>query len=108
QRQLAGGVLRAVADEPVQSLLLAYRADAARHALAAGLVAEEARDAEQRVAQVRALVEHHDDAGPERHAGRARALERERDVALVAADERTRGAAEQHGLDGVPGRPAGQ
>src|SRR5690606_14316782 len=47
-------------------------------------------------------------ARPERHAGRARALERERDVALVAADERTGGAAEQHGLDGIPGRPAGQ
>src|SRR5690606_22454417 len=108
ERQLAGRIPAAVADEPVQRLLLPHRADAAGHALAAGLVAEEARDAQQRVAQVHALVEHHHHARAERDARRPRALEREHDVELIAADEGARGAAEQHGLDGMPRRPAGK
>ena len=81
----------------MQRLFLAHRADAAGHALAARLVAEERRDAAQQIAQVDGVVDHHDDAGPERGVGRARVFVRQLDVELVGPDERAGGAAEQDG-----------
>ena len=90
---------RAAARGAVQQLLLPHGADAAGHALAARLVAEERGDAAQRCRQVDGVVEDHDDARAERRAGRARALEGQRQVELVRADERARGAAEQDRLE---------
>src|SRR5262249_41808957 len=86
------------ARETVQRLLLAHRADAARDALPARLVAEELRDAEHRVDEVRVLAEHHHDAGPERRLRLACAIEREQEVELIGPEERAGGAAEQHCL----------
>ena len=90
-------------DQPVQRLLLADGADAARDALAAGLVAEEPRDPQHDVDQVHRLVERHHDAGAERVPARARVLEREPDVEIVRRDEAARGAAEQDRLRRRPG-----
>ena len=84
---------RAAVLQSVQRLLLAHGADAAGHALAAGLVAEERGDAQHHVAQVHGVVEHHDHAGAQRGVGGARVLEREGQVELVGTDERARGAA---------------
>ena len=62
-----------------------------------------------RIAAGHAVVEGQDDAGTERGAGRAGALEGERDVQLVGADERARGAAEQDRLQRAAlGHAAGQ
>ena len=57
------------------------------HALPAGLVAEEGRDALQEARQVDAVVQHQHDARAERRLGLARALERERQVELVGPQE---------------------
>src|SRR5438552_2329056 len=80
--------------KPVQRFLLPLRADAARHALPARLVAEERGDPQDRVDEVGGLAEDHDDAGAERGACVARALERERKVELVGPEEGACGAAE--------------
>ena len=72
---------------PRERLLLPDCADAARHALAAGLVAEERGDPQHDVGQVDVLVEHHHDARPERDPGRPRVLEREPQVEVVRPDE---------------------
>ena len=109
----ASSALRAAAraprDEARERLLLAHRADAAGHALAARLVAEERRDALQEARQVDAVVEHEHDARAERRLGLARALERERQVELVGAQEAARGAAHQDRLQLAPaGDAAGE
>ena len=76
ERQLVARRRAAVRGEPMQRLLLAHGSDAARHALAARLVAEERGDAQHDVGTRSTLVvEHHHDAGAERRAGGARALE---------------------------------
>jgi len=54
---------------------LSSNPDAAWHALPAGFFAEEFRDAQQNLFQIRCVVKKHDDAGTERSADRARALE---------------------------------
>ncbi len=90
--------VRLAGREPVQRLLLAHGADAAGDALAARLVAEELGDAQDGGDEVGVLAEDDDDARAERDAGVARGLEGERQVELVGAQERARGAAEQHGL----------
>ena len=69
---------RSTSTRVVQRFFLADGADAAGHALAARLLAEEARDALRRSARYRAFVEEHHDARAERRAGRARILERQR------------------------------
>ncbi len=66
---------RPAGDEACQRLLLAHRADAAGHALPAGLVAEEGRDAHQHPGQVDRVVEDEDDARAEGRAGGPRGLE---------------------------------
>ena len=81
--------------EPRQQLLLADAADAARHALAARLVAEELGDAPQRVDEVDGLVEDHDHARAERRPGGARRLEGQRHVERVRPDEHAGRPAEQ-------------
>src|SRR5581483_3272985 len=93
--------VRLAGRESVQRLFLTYGADAARDALPAGLVAEELGDAQNGADEIRLLAEHDDDAGAERHARLARALERERNVELIGAQERACGAAEQHRLRGL-------
>ena len=65
--------MRALRDA-MQRLFLPDRADPARHALPARLVAEERGDAQDEVAQVDGVVEHHDDAGSERRARRRACL----------------------------------
>ena len=83
-------------DDPVQRLLLPYGADPARHALAAGLVAEELRDAQQD-AGAAARVSSKASTTPEPSVvpGLPGALEGERDVQLVGAYETAGRAAEQ-------------
>src|SRR5436190_698014 len=73
--------------EAREQLLLPHGADAARHALPAGLVAEELRDAPQVRDHVDALVENEHDARAERRADLARVLEGQRHVDLVRGDE---------------------
>ena len=89
-------------DETGQRLLLAHRADPARDALAARLVAEERGDAHQEPRQVDGLVEHEHDPRAERRPGRARALERQRHVEVV----RARGSLRPHRRAAPPGAPA--
>src|SRR5262245_3200111 len=84
--------------QPGERFLLANGADAAGHALSARLVTEERGDAHQRSRKVDRLVEGHDDPGAERRARGTGTLDRERDVELVGADEPSRGAPEQDGL----------
>ena len=84
--------------ESHERLLLADGADAARHALPAALVAEEAGDAHEQRAQVDGVVERQDHARAERRADRPRAFERERSVERLRADEPARDAAEEHRL----------
>src|SRR4029453_13775797 len=84
--------------QAVQRFLLPDSADAARYALSARFVAEEAGDAQRDVAQIDAVVEQHHDAGPHLRPRRARALDRERQIDLVRRDEDTGRAAEQNGL----------
>ena len=55
---------RLAGDEPRERLLLAHGADAAGHALAARLVAEERGEAQQQPRHVDRLVEHEHDAQP--------------------------------------------
>src|SRR5260370_11261510 len=86
----------ALAQHPLEDLLLSLRAHAARHALSARFVAEEPRDAQQDWLHVCRVVEHDDGAGPERRADRTRALEAERHVELSFGHERTGGAPPQH------------
>src|SRR5579872_6170606 len=74
-------------DQPTQRLLLPHRADAARDALPARLVAEKGCDADDYRLYVHRIVEDHHHAGPERRAGGPGALQRKRNVQLVRADE---------------------
>ena len=85
-------------DQPMERFFLADGADAARDALAARLVAEEARDPQHDVHEVHRLVERHHDAGAQRVPARARVLERELDVQILRCDEPTCGTAEQDRL----------
>ena len=101
-------VVRPAGGEPLQRLLLADRADAARHALPARLVAEELGDAQQRGHELRLVVVDDHDARAERDARGARVLVRELQVELVRADERAGGAAEQHRLHGPGAREVEQ
>ena len=80
---------RAVGGEPEQRLLLAHGADAAGHALAARLVAEERGDAEQDRHQVDGLVEHHAPR-PSRASRRPRAWPRTRARGRACPGRRTR------------------
>src|SRR5262245_14158209 len=82
----------------MQRFLLPDGADAARYALSARFVAEEAGDAQRHVAEIDAIVEQHHDAGADRRTRRARALDRERQIDLVRPDEDTGRAAEQDRL----------
>ena len=76
----------------MQCLLLPHRADAAGHALAASLVAEEGGNAQQDALQVDRIVEQHHDAGSQSRSDSARAFEGERRVELARSDERSRRA----------------
>src|SRR2546426_1863147 len=69
--------------EPFQDLLLAFRADAARDALAARLIAEEARDAQQDPLHIGGFVEDDHGTGAQRRADGSRALEAEPNVKLL-------------------------
>src|SRR6201996_4110115 len=82
----------AVARDAQQRLLLAYRAYAAGHTLAAGLVAEEAGDAQKDAGQINSVVEGQNHARAQRNFVGANALEGERDVELVTAYEAARRA----------------
>ena len=97
---------RLAGDEARERLLLAHRADAARDALAARLVAEEGGDPLEEPRQVDGVVEDEDDARAERRSGRAGALERERHVEVVGAEEAAGGPAHQHRLQRPPARDA--
>ena len=98
----------AAVHQPVQRLLLANGADAARHALAARFVAEEPGDPEHDVHQVDRLVQHHHDPGAQRVAPGARVLERELDVQIVRRDEARRPRRPAGPPSAVPCDPAGQ
>src|ERR1700761_8474686 len=82
----------AVARDAQQRFLLAYRAYAAGHTLAAGLVAEEAGDAQKDAGQINSVVEGQNHARAQRNFVGANALEGERDVELVTAYEAARRA----------------
>ena len=86
----------------LQDFLLAFRADAARDALAARLIAEEARDAQQDAFHVGGVVEHDHSARTQRCADGSRALEAERNVKLRGGDEGARRSAEQDCLQRPP------
>src|ERR1700744_242070 len=96
----------AVARDAQQRLLLAYRAYAAGHALAAGFVAEEAGDAQQDAGQIDGVVEGQHHARAQRDLVGADALEGKRDVEFVTAHESTCRAAEQYRLQGSARRNA--
>ena len=88
QRELVGARAEgAPVDQPVQRLLLAHRADAARHALPAALVAEEPRDPQTQVDEIGALVEEHHHPRAQRVAAGAGVLERQARVEPVGPDE---------------------
>src|SRR2546426_6420358 len=88
--------------EPFQDLLLAFRADAARDALTARLIAEEARDAQQDAFHVSGVVEHEPRARTPGCANGPRPLEAERNVKLRWGDEGARRPAEQDCLERSP------
>src|SRR5207244_9776893 len=71
---------------------------AARHALPAGFVPEEGRDAEQQVVEVHRIVDHQEHTGAQCRLRGARALERERHVQLVRPNEDAGRTAQEHGL----------
>ena len=86
-----------------EQLLLAHRADAAGHALAARLVAEEGGDAPQDRRQVDAVVEDHDDARAERRPDGARRPRRSAAISSSSGPTKTPGgAAEQDRLQCAP------
>src|ERR1700704_5015401 len=64
--------------QTLKRLLLTNRAHAAGNTLAAGFMAKKGGNAEKDLRKIDSIVERHDDAGPERGANRARALEGER------------------------------
>src|SRR5262245_18531998 len=82
----------------MQRFLLPDGADAARYALSARFVAEEAGDAQRDAAEIDAVVEQHHDAGADRRTRGARTLDRERQIDLVGPDEDTGRAPEQNRL----------
>src|ERR1700693_762848 len=84
--------------QPVQDLLLPHRADPARHALAAGLVAEEPCDAKQDLLHVGRVVEHDDRTRAKRGSDRTRSFEAQLDVKLLLGHERTGRSSEEHRL----------
>jgi hypothetical protein len=90
--------VRRAGGQPLERLLLAHRADATRHTLAARLVAEELRDPQQCGHQFGLLVVDDHNTGAERDAGRPRVLVRQLQVEQLRADERARSAPEQHRL----------
>ena len=71
--------------------------------MAARLVAEEPRDAQQDLLEIGRLVEDDDGAGPQRGPYRARSFEAQGHVELSAGHERARRAAEQHRLQSPSG-----
>src|SRR5207237_920023 len=77
----------------LEDLLLALGADAAGHALPAGLVAKEPRDPKEDLPHVRGVVEDHDGAGAQRRPDRPGAVEAQGHVQLVGGDEGPRRAA---------------
>ena len=93
---------RRAAGQPRDQLLLADRADPARHALAAGLVAEELGDPAQQGGHGHRVVKNEHDAGAEGRPRCAHSLEGQRHVERAGADEHAGRAAEQHRLE----RPA--
>src|SRR6202521_2548665 len=92
----------AVGQQPVEDLLLPDGPDTARHALAARLVSEEARDAEEDLLQVGGVVEHDDGAGTERGPYRPRPFEAQRHVELLLSNKRSCRTSQQQGLKGSP------
>ena len=76
------------------------------HALPARLVAEEGGDPPHLVDHVDGVVEDEHHAGAERRAPLARALDRQREVEVVRADERAGRPAEQHRPQLGPGAQA--
>ena len=96
-------------DEPGERLLLANGSDAAGHALAARLVAEERRDAHQHPRKVDRIVHHQHDARAERRLRGADVLEGQPQIELVGPHEAAGGAPEQDRLQRAPsGHAAGE
>ena len=89
---------RGAAHQARQQFLLANRPQPARHALPAGLIAEEPGDSLEEPGHLHGVIEHQDDTGSQRRADGAHALERERGVQRARTDERAGRAAEQHRL----------
>src|SRR5206468_1012103 len=106
EHDVRAAVAVATLEHSLQDLLLALRAHAARHALAARLVAEEAGDAEEDLPHVRGVVEQHHRARAERGADAAHSLEAQRHVDLLRREERPRRAAKQDRLHRSPRRQA--
>ena len=96
-------------DQALQRFLLAYHADAARDALAAGFMAKETGDAQQDATEVNRLIKQHDHAGAKTGADGASVFEGERVIQLVWSDKRPGRAPQKNRLQlAVAGYAAGK
>src|ERR1035437_3686651 len=93
---LGDGGERPAVNYSFKRLLLTDRADTARDALAAALVAKKLRDAQENALQVDTVVERHHNAGAKRRADGPHALKGQRRIQLGWRNERAGRASEQY------------
>src|SRR6266516_6706774 len=100
KRQLIGSCAdRSTGPQAPKQLLLADCADPARNALAARFISKKRGDACEDIGHIHGFIKDHDDSGSQSRADGASSFERERNIELVWANERTRSATEQDRLN---------
>jgi hypothetical protein len=86
------------AAQSVQHFLLAHRADATGHTLAAGLVPKESRNTQQDGLHVDRLIQDHHHPRPQAGTDSSHTRKGQGRIELLGEDKRTGGATEQHRL----------